>query len=164
MENQEEISNAQHEKKVSSIVTEFKKEYLTDDIQKAANWFFWIAGLSIINSLIFYISTGMYFVVGLGITQFIDGFISGLMNSPSWIALIPNLMVAGFFIFIGYRARKYSKWAFIIGVIIYTLDALLYLYFREWLAVGFHVFALVMISNGFFKVFEYDKACREVNE
>ncbi|MDP4208109.1 MAG: hypothetical protein Q8928_04760 [Bacteroidota bacterium] len=164
MEIQEKIETVQSEEKVLSMAVEFEKEYLTEDIQKAANWFFWIAALSLINSLIYWLSTGMYFVVGLGVTQIVDGIVSGLMNGPSWIALIPNLMITGFFVFIGYRSRKYDKWAFVVGVVVYTLDALLYLYFKEWMAVGFHVFALVMISKGFFKVFEYDKACKQISE
>lgn len=164
MENEEKFDFAQPEKKEPSIVYEFEIESLTEDIQKAANWFFWIAGLSLINSLIFYFSTGIYFVVGLGITQSVDGIFAGLMNGHSWIALIPSLIISGFFIYIGYRSRKYDKWAFVVGVVFYTLDALLYLYFREWLAVGFHIFALVMISRGFFKVFEYNKASRQFNE
>ncbi len=164
MENEEKNDSVQPEKKEPSIVFEFEVEALTEDIQKAANWFFWIAGLSLINSLIFYFSAGIYFVVGLGITQFVDGIFAGLMNGPSWIALIPNLMISGFFIYIGYRSRKYDKWAFVVGVVIYTLDALLYLYIKDWMAVGFHIFALVMISRGFFKVFEYNKARKQFIE
>lgn len=161
MENQEKTENLQQEKKVSSNVIEFEKKQLTEDIQKAANWFYWIAGLSIANSLVFYFSKDLYFVVGLGITQFIEGVLSELKNGPSLIALILNLMIAGFFIFFGYMSRKYKKWAFIIGVIIYIIDALIYLYTREWMAVGFHIFAIVMISKGFIKVFEYDKVCKQ---
>ena len=161
MENQEKTEILQQEKKTSSNVIEFEKKQLTEDIQKAANWFYWIAGLSIANSLVFYFSKDLYFVVGLGITQFIDGIISELMNGPNLIALILNLMIAGLFIFIGYMSRKYKKWAFVIGLAVYTLDALLYLYTGEWMAVGFHIFVIVMISRGFLKVFEYDKVCKQ---
>lgn len=164
MENEEKIDSVQPEKKESSIVFEFEVESLTEDIQKAASWFFWIAGLSLINSLIFYFSAGVYFVVGLGISQFMDGFVTRIMNGPSWIALIPSLMISGFFIYIGYRSRKYDKWAFVVGVVVYTLDALIYMYIEEWMAVGFHIFALVMISRGFFKVFEYNKASKQLEE
>ena len=52
MENEEKIDSVQPEKKETPIVFEFEVESLTEDIQKAANWFFWIAGLSLINSLI----------------------------------------------------------------------------------------------------------------
>ncbi|HEY4785653.1 MAG TPA: hypothetical protein VIH57_06375 [Bacteroidales bacterium] len=164
MENRENTERLQPEEKASQVAVEFEKEYLTNDIQKSASWFFWIAGLSIINTVIYTTSGGVYFVIGLGISQFVDGIVTGLMDGPSLISLIPNLLIAGFFVLIGYRARKYSKRAFITGVIIYTLDALLFLYFREWMAFGFHVFALVMISKGFFKIFEYDKACKQVTK
>jgi hypothetical protein len=164
MENQEKMNSGQQDEKVSSVVVEYEKEYLTADIQKAANWFFWIAGLSLVNSLMHYISAGTYFVVGLGITQIVDGIISAIMSGPSWIALVPNLLITGFFVYIGYSSRKYSKWAFLTGVLIYTLDALLFLYFKEWMAVVFHIFVLFMLSRGFFKVFEYEKACKQIVE
>ena len=162
MENREKMENVQVGKKESSIVTEFEKQYLTVDIQKAASWFFWIAGLSLINSLIHYFNGDVYFIVGLAFTQFIDSLVSGLVDNASWIAIIPNIMIVGFFIFIGYRARNYDKWAFVVGVILYFFDGLLYLYFSSWMAVGFHVFALVMIGRGFFKVFQYDKANHQI--
>ena len=164
MENQEIINSEQQVDKVSSVVVEYEKEYLTADIQKAANWFFWIAGLSLVNSLMHFINTGTYFVVGLGITQIVDGIISAIMNGPSWIALVPDLLITGFFIYVGYSSRKFNKWAFIVGVLIYTLDALLFLYFQEWMAVVFHIFVLVMLSRVFFKVFQYEKACKQIAE
>ena len=164
MENREYPEGLGSEEKVSQVVLAYEKEYLTEDIQKSASWFFWIAGLSIINSLIYTFSGGIYFVIGLGISQFVDGVFTGLMGAPSLIALIPNLFIAGVFVLIGYRSRKYDKWAFITGVFIYTLDALVFLYFREWMAFGFHVFALIMISKGFFKIFKYDRACKQITK
>src|SRR5579862_2442373 len=39
---------------------------------KGANWFYWIAGLSIVNSLIMHGGGGIYFVVGLSVTLVVD--------------------------------------------------------------------------------------------
>jgi len=38
-----------------------------------ANWFFWIAALSIVNSVIFLSGADLAFVVGLGVTQIANG-------------------------------------------------------------------------------------------
>ncbi len=153
----EKIENIELETSTSSNVIEFEKKTLTEEIQKAANWFYWIAGLSAVNSLIFYFSKDIYFVVGLGITQFVEGIFSELTNGQSLTALVINLIIAGFFILIGFMSNKFKKWAFLTGITLYTLDALLYIIFKEWMAVGFHIFVLVIIIKGFLKIYEYDK-------
>ena len=38
-----------------------------------ANWFYWIAGLSLVNTILLYTGSEWVFVVGLGVTQLIDG-------------------------------------------------------------------------------------------
>ena len=62
-----------------------------------ANWFFWIAGLSVINSLIITFGGEMSFVIGLGITQFIDGISIALKENGSgaaaYLLLIPSLFI-----------------------------------------------------------------------
>ena len=40
--------------------------------KSGASWFFWIAGLSIINSIILLAGGQWNFIVGLGVTQIID--------------------------------------------------------------------------------------------
>ena len=157
MENIENPEHVQTETLAVPPANKFELDNLQVDIAKAASWFFWIAGLSVINSLLFYMGANMNFILGLGMTQLVDGLAAGLSNGANFIALIPDLMIAGFFFYIGYRSKKIDKWAFVTGIILYTLDALIYLFFSEWFAFGFHVFALVMIIRGFIKVFEYNK-------
>src|SRR5574340_77246 len=45
-----------------------------------ANWFYWIAGLSVVNSVIVLFGGAWYFLVGLGATQFVDGFMMGMIE------------------------------------------------------------------------------------
>src|SRR5215469_2722671 len=42
-------------------------------IRRSAGWFDWIAALSIVNSVISLFNGSWHFVVGLGITELIDG-------------------------------------------------------------------------------------------
>src|SRR5438270_4545311 len=48
-------------------------------LRSGANWFYWIAGLSLLNTIIFMAGSDWHFVAGLGITQLIDAF----ANAPS---------------------------------------------------------------------------------
>src|SRR5687768_7113567 len=46
---------------------------LEESMIKGARWFYWIAALSVINSLLFAFGAKLQFVTGLGFTQLIDG-------------------------------------------------------------------------------------------
>jgi hypothetical protein len=119
-----------------------------NQFKNGANWFYWIAGLSLINSLILYVGGNISFIVGFGITQLIDGIIYTVTNSFHPIGIIPNLIISGLFVVFGYYAGKHEKWAFIVGLIIYGLDSLIFLLTKQWLSFGFHVFAGFMILKG----------------
>jgi hypothetical protein len=49
----------------------------------------------------------------------------------------------------GVFANKLHTWAFLVGMILYALDGLIFLLVGDWLSVGFHVFALFCIFGGF---------------
>jgi hypothetical protein len=72
------------------------------------SWFFWIAGLSIVNTIV-YITGGNYnFIIGLGITQVIDGFVAEIQGTGMYIALLIDILVAGGFALLGFLGRKKS--------------------------------------------------------
>lgn len=118
-----------------------------------AQWFFWIAALSAANSLVTALGGGWTFLVGLGITQFIDGLAAAFLEAgaPSTavrlIALGLDLAVAGLFLVFGFLARR-SKAGFIVGMVIYALDALLFIWAQDWLSFAFHLYVLYMLFRG----------------
>lgn len=116
--------------------------------KNGAKWFYWIAALSVVNSIILYLGGNIGFIVGLGITQFIDGIIYTLTNTFHPIGLIPNVMFAGIFVLFGYFAIRKNQWAFIAGLVLYGFDSLIFLIARQWLSFGFHIFAGIMIIRG----------------
>ena len=121
---------------------------LERQLKSGANWFYWIAGLSIINTITYISGSDWSFINGLGITQIIDGiayYFTGALQI-GFFAL--DVLIALIFIYLGYRAGKSRKWAFIFGMVVYTLDALIFLYVKDFLSVGFHAMALFGIYNG----------------
>lgn len=123
--------------------------------QSGANWFFWIAALSIVNSVILLSGSDWAFVVGLGITQVFDGIAHAIaqeaQGSATAIKAIGfgfDLVAAGVFAGFGVLARKQFTWAFVLGMALYGLDGLLFLLFGDLLSIAFHVFALFCIFNG----------------
>ena len=112
---------------------------------KSANWFWWIAGLSVINSVSSQIEGGVRFVVGLGFTELSDA----VFHSFPVIDYSLDLIAVGFFVTMGFFARKGCGWAFVVGGVLYAIDALIYAYFQHWLPVAFHAYALFWIYQGF---------------
>jgi hypothetical protein len=125
----------------------------TRHLHSGANWFFWIAGLSLINSIITLSKGGWSFLAGLGITQIFDGLAIGLSDSlgggATAVALLLDLLVAGCFVALGMFARRAMLWAFVVGMVVYALDGVLLAFFQVWLSVAFHAFALYSVYRGF---------------
>jgi hypothetical protein len=133
---------------------------LLNQTKSGANWFYWIAGLSIVNSLIFLFGGNWSFFAGLGVTQLIDAIVDQVAGSEfstvKIIAFIIELIIAGAFVLCGLWANKLQTWAFIIGMILYLFDGLLVLVLGAYLPAAFHVFALYMIFRGL-------SAARQIN-
>jgi len=114
-----------------------------------AKWFYWIAALSIINSIVVIAGGNSHFVVGLGITSVVDAFAKRVGSAGSVLDVIINGFVAGVFVVFGTFAVKAQKWAFLVGMTLYVLDGLLLLRLRDFLGVGFHAYALYAIYRGY---------------
>jgi hypothetical protein len=121
----------------------------------SARWFYWIAGLSVINTLIAMSKAGIYFVVGLGTTHIIDQFASGMESGGQTVGLVLNAIVAGVFVLFGVFAKKGHTWSFLVGMILYALDALLILGLwltgmigPAFLELGFHGYVLFLLFVG----------------
>lgn len=123
-------------------------------MKSGANWFFWIGGLSVINSIIVLTGSTWNFIVGLGITQIIDAIAWTSADASGstmiqYIGLAANISVAAVFCMFGYFARQRKEWGFIAGMILYGLDAFLFILAFDILGLGFHAFALFMIYGGY---------------
>jgi len=130
-----------------------EKVKIEDKIKSGANWFFWIAGLSFINSILFLSSGKWNFIVGLGITQLVDviglDLVKAIGNGGYIIACILSMITAGIFVFFGIFARRKCNWAFVVGMMVYAVDGLVFLLVQHYLGVGFHIFVLFLIAGGF---------------
>ncbi|MBL0312171.1 MAG: hypothetical protein IPP78_05530 [Holophagaceae bacterium] len=118
-----------------------------------AGWFYWIAGLSLITSVVSLSGGTWSFLAGLGVTQLFDGFAIGLTKSGigDWIKVLGfflDVLAAAVFVVIGYFAKKGSRATYITGMVLYGIDSAILLLFQEWIGLAFHAFALFQIWNG----------------
>jgi len=132
-------------------------EKARSSVHSSANWFWWVAGLSVANSVAILAELNYGMILGLGVTQIVDGIAVALLKEASGTAatvikflhLVVVGAAAGFFYLIGVKARQLRLWAYRVGLAAYALDALIFVIFKDWVAVGFHVFVLFMLWGGY---------------
>jgi hypothetical protein len=122
-------------------------------IKRGANWFYWIAGLSVINSVAFAAGAGFHFLAGLGVTEVVDALIEavirdGASSAFKGVALLFDLTAVVGFALCGYFANKFSRTAFVIGIVFYFLDAIIVLLLGDLFMTAFHAFALYSLIRG----------------
>jgi hypothetical protein len=125
---------------------------LESQFKNGANWFYWIAGLSVINSLILIFGGEISFIVGLGITQLVDAIAWEFRNSAGmnldFVFFTASLLISGIFVLFGFLSRKKIMGIYIAGMVLYALDGLIFLLIGDWLSLGFHVFVLFSLFGG----------------
>lgn len=126
---------------------------LSQSYNSGANWFYWIAGLTIVTSLIAVGGGGIRFLLSLGVTQIIDGVAAGLSlelgAGAKAVALVLDLIVTGIFVLFGWLAKQKQIWAYLIGMAVFLLDGLLSLLVGDIIGVLAHAFVLFFLFRGF---------------
>ncbi len=125
-------------------------------MKSGASWFYWIAALSLINSISAFSGSSWRFIIGLGMTQILDAIGGEFGGNGKVVVLVLDLIVAGLFVLFGVFAYKRQTWAFVIGMVLFALDGGVFLIGQDWLGVAFHVFVLYCLFRGF-------TACRALN-
>lgn len=122
--------------------------------QIGASTFTWIAGLSVLNSILLVSGARINFLGGLGVTEFITAV--GVyaqeqthMASIPMIAVVLSVLVAAVFFFLGKMARKGYGWAFVVGMVMYAADALPLLFLQDYFNIAFHAWFLTSLWSGF---------------
>jgi hypothetical protein len=140
MAEQTEITPEQFEQAVAN---------LQETVAGSAGRFYWIAGVSLVNTILTLLNTNLIFPTGLTTTMISD---EGLASGDSGAGLkifcvVFNLISYGIFALFGLFAKRRQQWAFITGFVLYTLDTLLLALFLL-----FGDFNFFIIINGVFHV------------
>lgn len=122
-------------------------------IVRSANWFYWIAGLSLVN-----VVTGMFggnwkFAIGLGMSEALSAIAneiktSGGSTNVMAVLYAASLCITAFFAACGWFARRPSSVAFIIGMAAFALDTIIFVLVSDWIGVAFHGLALYYLWRG----------------
>ncbi len=132
---------------------------------RGIDWFKWIAILSVVNTGLFLFKTNTFFLFGLGITQVVDAiasvFAESYGNYVMYIGLIINLSVSGLYYFFYKSAMKLNRVTYLIGIILYAIDALLFVVVQDYMSLLFHTYVLYRFIKGFIDLNEYKKLLAE---
>ena len=115
-------------------------------IKSGASWFYWIAALTLVNSVAIYSGREWGFILGLMFTQIVDHMARA--GGLPVAALVFDLFAVGVFILFGVFAGKRHLWAFIVGMLIYGVDGLLAVIGQVWIGVAIHAFAMFCLFVG----------------
>jgi hypothetical protein len=153
----------QHEPSPEEVAAVAHYEQLEAKLRNGANWFYWIAALSVVNSFILLADGDRQFVVGLGIAQFVNAIAIEIAKQHPDAALVCKIVAGVFtciaaavFAVFGMGSRRRLTWVFVCGMVLYAADGLLFLVLQDWFSFGFHIFALFGIFGGF-------SACRQLH-
>ena len=127
---------------------EVERYRLAQRVKSSANWFYWIAGLSVVNSIVVHTGSAWSFIAGLGITQLIDAIGAKMGPAANGIAVVFDLLAAGLFVLLGYMAHRHRA-AFIVGTVLYAFDGLIFIAAGEVIGLLFHAFVIYCIVLGY---------------
>ena len=132
---------------------EAQREELAQRYKSGANWFYWIAGLTIVTSFLSFTGADWRFLISLGTTQVIDALADAMSaelgGAPKIIALVLDLILTGVFVVFGVLANKKLLWAYILGMAVFVIDGLVSLLVQDWIGVIAHVVVVVFMVPGF---------------
>ena len=131
-------------------------------IKTGASWFDWMAILSVVNAVIVMAQGTWGFLVGLGITDLLNA-LAKAGKISSTMPIIVSVPVAAFFWLMGRLTKQGQKWALILGIAVYVLDALILLKFQVWLSLAFHAYVLFMLARTFSALSLYEQVKQAVN-
>jgi hypothetical protein len=129
---------------------------LESSLRSGANWFYWIAALSLVNSVIQLFGSDWNFVVGLGVTQIVDAIATAFTAEASstvsavvkGFAFGVDVVIAGVFALFAWLGGRRHGWALVVGMVLYALDGVIFIFAQAWMSVAFHAFALYAIFQG----------------
>jgi hypothetical protein len=149
----------------------YEPHQVIENAQKAAGWFAAIALFSLINSVLVFLKTDVSFVVGLGVTLCVDAMTLGIREEfqdttamiITVIGIIINLAFIGLFLLFWRLSKRGSRTAYIIGMIVYFLDGLIFLLAQDWVGIAFHLFFLFMLWGGY-QAIKHRKKAQQILE
>jgi hypothetical protein len=130
-------------------------EELEKRFRNGASWFYWVAILSLVNSAVALFDGEWGFVFGLGFTQVVDAIAAtvaeespNLATASKVVGFGADVLIVGVVALMGWLAHKRLQWVFVVGLVLYVFDALLFLMAGDFLGLAFHGWVFFAVTGG----------------
>ena len=125
-------------------------------VRRSAHWFWWIAGLSLLNSIAAIFQSKYSMALGLGITQLFDalfyyaedGTVQSVSTAMHVVHFVLVMVPITLFYFLGRWSANGNRGAWLAGMLLFLLDGGIFLLAADWIGVGIHAFVLFMLWGG----------------
>lgn len=121
---------------------------LERQFKSGANWFYWLAGLSLLSTILLYMGSSIIPALTLGIAELLTYL---ALEEPSWIVVLAPMYLLSVSVIgvIGFFSSKGVRWLYLIGIILIGLDTLLVLLAVDIMGILFHAIALYFLIQGY---------------
>ena len=109
--------------------------------------FYWIAALTVLNSILVISGRSLRFAIGLGITAAIDVKAKELGTTGLILDLLISGTVAAIFAVLGSLAGRKIRWAFLAGITLYGVEGLMCFAASDILGAALHAYTIFAISR-----------------
>jgi hypothetical protein len=113
-----------------------------------AGQFYWVAGLGVVDCMLYAINSSIAFPMGLAVTRLLTALGRGMPIEMRALTGLAVLAFLGILALSAYYGRKGELWAFILGGSVYLFDTVLLLLLGDWLAAAIHGFFLYHMVRG----------------
>jgi hypothetical protein len=138
------------------------RDQIRQSMKSTGSIFYWIAGCSVVNTLLLLTRSGVLLLGGLGFTFLVDVALEGAGPQIRPIGFGIDLTIALMFVALGMWAGRGSKVAFFLGMGLYALDAGILVLIQDWLNVAFHGWWLFCLWQGLQRNVELQRALVQV--
>lgn len=129
------------------------RRQLKERCEQGARWFYLVAALSFITSLVSFYGIEWDSMVSLGVARAVDPLAFSLAYEFGWpvriVAVAADAAVAAVVATVGYFASMRHILVFLAGMVAYALDGVVFVFAGEWPAVAFHLLALFIMYTGY---------------
>jgi len=127
---------------------------VADVFAARVQWFYWIAALSFVNSIVGVFGGGVFFVLGLGVSLLVDQLGhhlagGGAVQSGIYLSFGINMLVSALFALMGYLAGRGNRAVYILGMALYGLDGAIFLLDFRLFPIAVHGYALYKLLLGY---------------
>lgn len=126
-------------------------------VRTAANWIYWIAGLTFLNMFVVVFGKDWEFGTNMLLPLMIAYLGHDQAIPLKLTAAFACTVCCGIFALLGFFTAKTARWAIILAAVFYGIDGIIWLAAQQWIGAAIHAFGLWRLCIGVQAAFALSK-------